>query len=1034
MANSTACSKLFIKRIFFMLDHVIGFAVRKWPVVLIATTLFCLYGWSCYVALPIEAFPDVTDPMVEVVGLYPGQASEEVERRITVELERVLAGTPRLIDLRSVSVFGLSLVTLTFQEKTPDFQLRTLVAERLRDAQLPAGAEAIMGPQATPVGQIYRYTLRGPRSLRELRSIQDFVIERRLRSVPGVADLVTFGGFERNYHIRVDPRRLGAYGIGINDVHRAVATANENAGGGYVGIGSQEFVVRGLGVIQNPSEIGEAVIRSENGVPIRVRDVSEIVEGSTPRRGAVGRGRNDEVVEGIVLLRRGENPSLVLEELHSRIKQLNEEILPKDVRISTFYDRTDLVAATLSTVGRNLFEGAALVLLVVYVFLKSFRALLIVAVVVPVAMLSAFVGLSFMGLPANLISLGAIDFGILVDGAIIVVEATMHAFETRKSATDRQKLVEESTDHVARAVLFAMLIIIIALAPIFTLERVEGRIFAPMAYTYAFALGGALVAALAIVPSLESLLMRGRFEPREPRWIGWARGMYLGILGMLFRIRVLVFLASLAAIVGMGAYASTIGTEFLPELNEGGFYITSVFPSTISLDETCHQVGRIRTLILETPEVADILSHVGRPEDATQAEGSNNAEFFVILKPETQWREGHGRRELEDEMRRKLAQIPGVQYNFSQPITDRVFETISGIIGQVVIKIHGSDLMEMTRKAEEYQSRLSKVTGVTDLALYQAGDIPSLRIDLDRDALARRGLSVDDVQQTIRIALGGETATEVWNGERRYSVTVRLPEEIRANPDTLGRLSVGEADDRVTLAEIAKIEMTRGRSSIWREDFTRFVAVKFNVRGRDLGSTVDAARDATKEIQLPEGSYVTWGGEFQNQKRAMNRLSVSLPLALAVILGLLWWNFKSWRPAVTIFVFLPVTVIGAVAGLHLLGENFSVSSAVGCIALLGQVVLSGVVICSRIDDAVENGEAKAWRLGAGEAFRPVILTTCLAMFGLIPASLSHAMGSETQRPFAIAIVAGLLVVTPAILLVMPLLYDSMKMGKDRSTT
>lgn len=1000
-------------------------AVRRWKIVLALTGAFCLYAWTCFQSLPIEAFPDVTDPRVEIVGIYPGQAAEEVERRVTVELERALAGTPKLIDLRSVSVFGLALLTLTFEEKTTDFELRTFVAERLRDAALPNGASAIMGPQSTPVGQIYRYTLRGPRSLRELRALQDFVVERRLRSVPGVAEVVTFGGFERNYQVRIDPIRLSAAGVSVETIYNALHRANENAGGGYIDVGSQEFVVRGLGVVRSPSELADVVVSTSESVPLRIRDVAEVVEGSTPRRGAVGRGHNDEVIEGIVLLRRGVNPSYVLEGVHERIEELNHDILPSDVKIDTFYDRTWLLDATLHTVGKNLLEGALLVLFVVYAFLRSLRAVLVIAIVIPISLLSAFVGLRWLGLPANLISLGAIDFGILVDGAIIVLEATLHAFDKHDDPEHRPRLIREAVSAVAQPVAFAMLIIIVALCPIFFLERVEGRIFAPMAFTYAFAMAGALVSAMIVVPALERLVFRGKIHTTEPRWLIFARGQYLKILHWADKGRWLLLPGTLAASAMLAWFASGIGTEFLPELNEGGFYVTTTFPSTISLDETGRQVATMRECILRTPEVADVLSHIGRPEEATQAEGPNNVEFFILLRPEDEWRQGLSRRDLEFELRRNLAIIAGAQHNFSQPITDRVFETISGIIGQVVVKVKGTDLVEMTKTAEAVRDKLASIRGITDLALYQAGDVPTLRIDLKRDALARRGLAVEEVQRAIRIALGGEHATEFWTGEQHFPVTIRLPAEVRANLEVLGRMFMGDPADRITLAEIATIDQMQGRAAIWRQDFTRFVAVKFNVRGRDLGGTVEEAQRLVRDVKLPESIYLTWSGEFQNQKRAMHRLAITLPIALAVILGVLFANFGRWAPTLAIFIFLPVAVAGAVGGLRLVGENFSVSSAVGCIALLGQVVLSGVIYCTQYVRAKQeiSDRHEALLAGASEAFRPVFLTTMLAMLGLVPAAISQAMGSETQRPFAIAIVAGLVISLPAISLVLPVLFS-----------
>ncbi|MDC0721650.1 efflux RND transporter permease subunit [Nannocystis bainbridge] len=998
------------------------FAVHRWPLVLAAALMLATYGWTALRELPIEAFPDVTDPMVEVVGIYPGQAAEEVERRVTIELERAFAGTPKLIDLRSVSVFGLSLVTLTFAEGTSDFELRTLVADRLRGAELPDGAEAEMGPQATPVGQIYRYTLRGDRSLRELRALQDFVVERRLRAVQGVADVVTFGGFERQYQVRIDPARLATAGVSVAEVHDALARSNANAGGGYVGIGAQEFVVRGLGAVDSPAQLGLAVVREQGGVPVRVRDVATLVEGSTPRRGSVGRGHTDEVVEGIVLLRRGENPSVVLEALHARVEELNQEVLPAGVQIDTFYDRTVLVEATLGTVGKNLAEGALLVLAVVYLFLRTWRGVIIIGVVVPLSMLTAFIGLRWMGLPANLISLGAIDFGILVDGAIVVLEATLHAIH-HQPHRDRAAVIEDAAGGVARAVALALLIIIAALIPIFTLERVEGRIFAPMAYTYGFALLGALLSAALVVPALERALLRGRVDGAPPRWIVALGKVYAAGLRRLLRLRRLAAGGLLALTVGLGVYARGIGSEFLPELNEGGFYVTAVFPSTIALDETRRHVTQMRASMLELPEVTDVLTHIGRPEDATQAEGPNNAEFFVNLAPEGEWREGSSRRSLEGELRDRLADLPGVELNFSQPITDRVFETISGIIGQVVVKVRGQDLAEMTAVAEALRERLAAVPGVADLALYQAGSVPQLRIELDREALARRGLAVEDVQTTIRVALGSAVATEVWDGERRYGAALRLPESVRADPAALRRLVVSAPELGVTLGEVATISLAPGRAAIWREDFTRFVAVKFNVRGRDLGGTVQEAQTATDAVALGEGMQLVWSGEFKNQDRAMRRLALSLPVALAAILAILFFNFGRLRPTLVIAAFLPLACFGAVAGLRLAGELFSVSSAVGCIALLGQVVLSGVVLSGAIDRAASEEPRSAAIVGPTTALRPVLLTTALALLGLVPAALSHAMGSETQRPFAIAIVSGLLVVTPVMLALLPLLYS-----------
>ncbi len=994
---------------------------RRW-LVLIATTLFAIFGVWRFLQLPIEAFPDVTDPRVEVVGTYPGRAAEEVERQVTLELERVLAGTPKLASVRSVSVFGLSLVTLTFEEGTREFEMRTVVDRAIRSSNLPSGASVEMGPEASPVGQIYRYTLRGPKGLRDLRALQDFVVERQLRSVPGVADVVTFGGFEREYVVRVDPVRLANMSVSVDDIFSALSKSNANSGGGYVTSGSQELIVRGIGALRKPEDLGQAVVRQTNGLPIRVRDVAEIAESSQPRRGAVGRGMNDEVVEGIVLLRRGENPSQVLDRVHAKVEVLNREILPKDVIIAPFYDRTDLVNAALSTVGKNLAEGALLVLLVVYLFLRSGRAVLIVAVCLPVSLLFAFVGLGWIGLPANLISLGAIDFGILIDGAILVVEATMHTMHKSPpaSALALDGQIAKSTAQTAKAVLLSMLVMVVGLSPIAALEHVEGRIFAPMAFTYTFALTGALVSALFVVPALESLLFK-RMVIVDAKWLIRANEHYKSALAFLAGARKRLAVTTVISIGCIVVLASSLGTEFLPQLNEGGLYITALFPSTIALEETTKHAHTIRERALAIPEVRDVLSQVGRPEEAPQAEGPNNAEFFVVLAPEREWRPGMTREQIEADLRKRLEEIPGVSYNFSQPITDRVYETISGIVGEVVVKVRGTDLEAMTKTAEELRGELAHVRGVTDLSVYQAGEVPQLQIELDREALARRGLSVDDVQHTLQVALGGKDATTLWRNEQHFDVAIRLPESVRTNTDALALMLVGgDAQRRVTLGDVAHIHQASGHSAIWRENLERFVALKFNVRGRDLGSAVKEAKAIGDRKKLPEGLRVYWEGEFQSQTRAMGRIGKSLPVALIVMFGVLLAYFRRTRPALVTLALVPIAIAAGAAGLRVAGEHWSVSSAVGGVALMGQVILAGMLMCRRMDDAAGHGESIA--AGASIAFRPILLTATLAALGLVPAALSHSMGGETQRPFAIVIVAGLFFATPIVLFCIPTFY------------
>lgn len=1010
-----------------MIETVIHAILRQRRVVLLLALLVAALGVQALARLPIEAYPDVTNPMADVVAVYPGQSAEEVERRLTLGLEGALAGTPRLLKLHSVSVYGLALVTLTFEDGTPDTYLRAQVNERLSQVKLPEGATVELGPQASPVGQIYRYTLEGPLPVKELRALQDWVVERRLKAVPGVADVVTFGGYEKQYQVRVDPEALSAFGISVGDVFGALQAANKNGGGGYVARGPQEFVVRGLGALR-PEDIGAVLVKTTPLGPVHVRDVATVLEGSTPRRGVVGRASTDEVVEGIVLLRRGENPSVVLGRLKERIAELERTVLPPGVKLRAFYDRTDLVHAALSTVVKNLVEGGLLVVLVLYLFLRSARGALIVALTIPLCLLAAFLGLSMMGLPANLISLGAIDFGVLVEASVIVLEAGLYGLEHLRERTREHADagLAQAIHGVARPVIFAVAIILLTLSPIFALERVEGRIFAPMAWTYLFAMIGSLLCAAFVVPALSRVLLPVDHHDREPRWLVFARALQGKIVAFMLRRRWIALVGWLAVVGGGALAARGVGSEFLPELKEGGFYVTMTFPSGIALEETRKMTPGLRRRVLAVPEVADVLSHLGRPEDATQAEGPNNLELFIALKPEAQWQKGRTLEAVEADLRGALA-LPGVQANFSQPITDRVYETISGIIGQVVVKIHGADLQASERAAEQMKAILGQVAGIKDLSLYQAGALPQLQLEIDRVRLSRRGLTAAQVQDAVEVALGGKVATDVWEGERRFSVALRVPDAIRNDPDALGRIVVADGPSgRVTLADVAVVKSAEGRAAIWREDFSRFVALKFNVRGRDLGSVIAEAQKKTAGVELPVGSYATWGGEFENQNRAMRRLAVFVPLALLGVLALLYWNFRELGRPLAVMASLPLGIAGALVGLRLTGLHFSVSAAIGCVALIGQLVLGAVLSFERVLEARAQGAHgdDAVQLGFSRAFRPVTLASALAMFGMLPLSLSHGMGAETQRPFAVTILFGCLFGLPALMLMLPS-FDSL---------
>lgn len=1017
-----------------MLRKLVECALRYPWAVLAAALVFALVGYTLFLGVPVEAFPDVTNLQVQVITLAPGRAAEEVERQVTIPIERELAGLPEMVDLRSISVFGLSQVTCTFDDTADDFVARQRVGERLRQVDLPDGLVARLGPESTPVGEIYRYTIEAPGlSAMDRRGLQDWVVARALRQVPGIADVVSFGGFQRQYQVRVDPARMASRGLAIPDVVEALRRSNGAAGGNYLRHGAEEYVVRGLGYLRSPFDVARTAITANNGVPITVADIGQVVVGHVPRRGVVGRGADNESVQGIVLLRKRAHPALVLDALHTAVDRLNTHVLPRGARVVPYYDRTELIDRTLHTVKHNLAEGAALVVLVLVIFLGALRGPLVVATVIPLALLTAFTGLRLFRMPANIISLGAIDFGILVDGAVIFVEAVYHVGATRPGL-DRRGIVAEAASQVVRPIVFSLAIILAALLPIFTMERVEGRIFAPMALTYGFALLGALLWSLTVVPALSRLAIA---PPRhghhtEPRWMTLLRRRYEGLVEWSLRHRAVVALVMLATVLVAGAAERGLGSEFLPELNEGGMFVTAVFPASQSLEEGERIVPELRRIIRSFPEVREVVSQLGRPEDGTDPAPVNVAQLMVSLHPEERWQSGRTRQHLIDAMRAALERVPGVQYIFSQPIVDNVLESISGIKGKVAIKIFGEDLDVMQRLAEQVRDAIAPVAGVKDLGLYQTGVVPQLRIDIDREAIARYGLRIADVDDVIESAIGGNVATEIWEGERRIEVAVRLDEPFRVSVDRIREIPVATRSGvRVPLGALAEVHVGFGRAAIQRNQGSRFVAIKFNIEGRDLGSVVAEARArVARAVRLPDGYTMSWGGEFESQQRAMKRLAIIVPCALMIICALLYGAFGRIRSALVVLAASPLCLPGALLALRLARVNLSVSAVVGGIALLGQTVLAGVVMVTSINELRAEGRPLAVAIadGAARRMRAVLITAMLAALGLLPAAMSRAMGSETQRPFALVIVGGVLVATPLILFVLPVLYAWIERG------
>src|SRR5438094_986703 len=881
-------------------------------------------GASAFWHLPIAAFPELADPQVQVITLFPGHAAEEVERQVTLPVEQQMNGLPGLTRMHSFSLFGLSFVVLTFDDGTDLYFARQQASERLAQVDVPEGVKPTLGPLSTPTGEIYRYTLVGdgytPMQLREL---EDWVMERHLKQVPGVADVVSFGGFVKQYQVQVDPGQLQARGVTLRQVYEALGRSNANAGGNYIEHGEEQYVVRGLGTLAGAGDIEQVVVAARGGIPIRIRDLARVTVGAFPRRGVVTRDREPEAVEGIVLMRRGENPSVVLDALHAKIEQLNHGILPPGVRIDTFYDRARLVRRTLTTVTHNLVLGALLVVLVVGVFLMSLRAALVVALAFP-----------------------------------------------------------------------------------FTL-----------------------------VPLLSYILLRrnaggGEETPVERA----ALGAYRPALGWALEHRRAVVGATLAVLaVGLWLFAR-LGTEFLPELNEGALYVTFTLPPSISLSEASRGVvPRITDLFRAFPEVKSVLSQLGGPDDGTDWSTPNNLEYFVDLKPREEWPRGMTADRLVTEMRARLADIPGIEVNFSQPIKDNIEENISGMNGQIAIKLFGDDLTAMRRAAEDVRRVLATVRGVADLAIVQSAELPQVHIVVDRQTIARYGLNVADVQEVVETAIGGATATSLGEGERHFDVVVRLAEAARATLDRLPDIRVATPDGaQVPLAQLARVEVAPGQASITREANMRFVGVRCNVHGRDMGSLVaEAERRVAAEVKLPPNSFLTWGGEFENQRRAMARLAIIIPVSIALILAILFHTFGSLRCALLILATIPFALVGGVVGLDVAGLNLSVSACIGFIALMGQVVLNGVVLVSQINAlrAEGLGLRAAVEAGATRRLRAVLMTALLAALGLLPAALSTQIGSETQRPLAVVVIGGLVSATLLTLLVLPVLYTLVLSGR-----
>lgn len=1017
-----------------MMDRLIMFALRQRGFVMVLVAALIGYGWYALSNLPIEAFPDVQDVQVRVISQLAGQPPEDMERSVTQPIEREMGGIPHLTNVRSVTMTGLSVVTLTFDDDTDNYFARQQVTEKLSTVTLPAGVQPQLAPLSTAVGEIYRYAIDAPGlSEAEIRTLQDWTIRPALRMTPGVADVSSFGGAIREYQIEADPFLLRKYQLTLDQLSQAIANGSGNAGGGLVRMGDASLIVRSAGLYKELADLGRVVVAARQGRAITVADVATVKTGERQRYGIVAADQRDSVVEGIVSMTKGGNPSKINADLKARIAQLQAH-LPAGVKIIPLYDRTDLVHHTVATVAENLLIGATLVIVILVLFLSSWRAALIVATVIPLALLFAFILMHARGVSANLISLGAVDFGIIIDSAVVIVEALMvrmaaMTVHDNNPVGARLNVLHRTMNELSHPVLFSKAIIILAFVPIYTFQRVEGKIFTPVALTLTFALAGAVLLTFTLLPTLLSwTIQRKPLVEKHQAWLAGLQQRYHRLLDWTLRRSRSVLLWSAVPVLLALVLATRLGSEFMPKLDEGNIWLTITLPTSASL-ETTKQVERLmRQSLQKYPEVAHIISQAGRPDDGSDPKGPNNLETLVDLKPRKEWRFAD-KDALVASMSAELARIPGINANFSQVIQDNVEESLSGFRGEIVAKVSGNDLDILENKAQQLIDILQNIPGAIDVDATHIGGQSEIVVTPERAKLARYGISIADVNTLVTEALSGSAVTSYFEGERRFDVVLKVRPEARNSMDAIGALQLsipasqtGNGPATVALRDVASIELRQGVSRIQREAGARSVIVKMNLLGRDQGSFIEEAQRTVQEkVSLPAGYDISWGGQFENSQRAAKRLAVIIPLTILLMFSLLFWAFRSLRLAGLVLGMVPFTMIGGLGGLALAGLHLSVSAAVGFIAVAGISVQNGVIMVEEVLQRVREGAPVPHAVvqGAVMRLRPILMTALMAGMGLLPAALSHGIGSETQRPFACVIVGGIVSGTIFTLLVLP---------------
>lgn len=1015
-------------------QSIVTFSLRNTTFILFATFALLFAGIYALKHTAIEAFPDVSNTRARIIIQWPGRSAEEVEKLVTLPISKEMNSIPRKSNIRSISLFGLSVVTVQFDDGVDDFYAQQYVSNKLAGIDLPEGTEIEVEPPSGATGEIFRYIIKSDLPIKEISAIQDWVIERELLSVPGVANVISFGGEEKIYEIKINPTELKNFSLTPLDVYEAVSKSNINVGGDVIQQGDQAYVVRGVGLLDKIEDIGNITVKLNGSTPVLIKNVAEVVVSNKPRLGRVGYNDQEDVVEGIVVMLRGENPSEVIGLLKEKIEELNSRTLPDNVKIETAVDRTKLVDSTVKTVSKNIVEGVLLVSLIVFIFLYNWKSTFIVASVIPLSFLFAIIMLKIQGLPANLISMGSLDFGLLLEGTLVIVETVFVALATlshkvgpeRFAKMSKMGVIKKSAGSVASYIFFALMILIVALLPIFSFQKVEGKMFTPLAFTLGYALLGSLILSLTYVPAMCKLLFTKGMEEKENIVTRFFHRSIYGLYSYALKFKKLTLILFVGILALCSIKFMNYGSEFLPQLNEGAIYIRATLPNSINLDESSRLTKEMKKLMVETsPEIDFILTQTGRPNDGTDPTGFFNIEFNVQLTEQNTWKRGLNKEEIIEELREKLNQYPGINFGFSQPIQDNVEEYVAGVKSSLVIKIFGDDLYKLEDYANQVSDAIGKVRGITDINVYKNIGLPELRIQLHDSKMAKYGIFTKDVQAVIAMTIGGQAATKFYEKDRQFDVVLRFNKEYRDTPEKIGNILIPTSTgENIPLQEIASIGYVTGPAFIYREGNSRYIGIGFSISGRDLGSTIEEAKEVVaSSIKLPKENYMEWAGEFESKERATKQLMTVIPISLVLILILLYSNFGNMKDTAIAAITIPFAFIGGFLSLWITGTIFGISAGIGLIILFGVNTINGIILIAVMKEYLKKKPLlEAIDLGVKSRIRSIVMIALMGSMGLLPAALSSGMGSEIQKPLAIMIVGGLLICLILSFAVLPVVF------------